>query len=402
MPSTAKPALLMVTSTFPRWEGDAEPRFVLDLCLALSDRYRVVALAPHARGVAARQDWGPVEVRRFRYFWKWGEQLAYDGGILPKLRARPWLWALVPFFLAGQTIAVARALRHEAFALVHAHWLIPQGACVRLARILARSPVPLVCTAHGADVFGLRGSLARVLQRWVARGCNRVGAVSSALAEVLANRGVARASLRLLPMGIALPAWSPDRSGRDHHLVAFAGRLVEKKGVGILLAAFAELCRQVRDVRLVIAGSGPELHQRQAQVEAAGLAGRVDFLGAVPQQQVQALFARAAVAVMPSITARDGDAEGLGLVMLEAMAAGCPVVVSDLAVVRDIIRPGKNGLVFAEGDASALAAALARLLADKILAGQLAEEARRDVAAAYSWKTVADRHSAVYAESSTQ
>lgn len=392
----AKPMLLMVTSTLPRWDDDAEPRFVLDLCHALSARYRVVALAPHAPGAAIRQHWGPVEVRRYRYFFQWGEQLAYDGGILPKLRQRPWLWCIVPFFLAAQTLAIARVLRRDDVSLIHAHWLIPQGLCARVARILARSRTPLVATAHGADVFALKGGVARVLQRWVARGCCRIGAVSTALADALADRGVPRRLLRVLPMGIAIPDGTAP--ARDPDLIAFAGRIVEKKGVGVLLEAFRLLSREHPRARLAIAGAGPELQQRRSQAREAGLAERVDFLGAVPHAEVEALFARAAVAVMPSITARDGDAEGLGLVMLEAMSAGTPVVVSDLAVVRDVVRPGENGLVFPEGDAAALALALGRLLTDRALAGRLAARARSDVSERYSWSAVADRHAAAYGE----
>ena len=105
-PPSGKPRVLVVTSTLPRWSGDTEPAFVLDLCRALATRYEVVALAPHCRGAERLERQPGLEVRRFRYFLERGEVLAYEGGILPKLRRRPWLWLLVPWFFLGLVMAV--------------------------------------------------------------------------------------------------------------------------------------------------------------------------------------------------------------------------------------------------------------------------------------------------------
>src|SRR5687768_17542257 len=98
MTSSGKPLVLVVTSTLPRWDGDTEPAFILELCRALAARYDVLALAPHCRGAARVEQHAGIEIRRFRYCFEWGEVLAYEGGILPKLRRRPWLWLLVPCF----------------------------------------------------------------------------------------------------------------------------------------------------------------------------------------------------------------------------------------------------------------------------------------------------------------
>jgi glycosyltransferase involved in cell wall biosynthesis len=394
---SARPLVLVVTSTLPRWTGDSEPRFVLDLCEALSARYRIIVLAPHCRGAAVAERFGDVEVRRFRYFPEWGETLAYEGGMLPKLRQRLFLWGLVPFFLVALVAAVARVLRREPVALVHAHWLIPQGLCVRIAQLLTGHRAPLVCTAHGADVFGLRGRMAAALQRWVARACVQVGAVSSALRDELIRRGVAADKITLTPMGVAVPELPADPPRRDQPVIAFAGRLVEKKGVDVLLGAFRQLVAQVPDARLVVAGGGPELARYRQLAMSMGLTQRIEFLGPVPQAEIRTLFGRAAVAVLPSITARGGDAEGLPLVMLEAMAAGCPLVTSDIPAVRGVIRAGENGSVFPERDETALAATLLDLLRNRDRAARLAATAYRDVKARFGWASVASNHAAIYA-----
>lgn len=398
MPASPKPTILVVTSTLPRWRGDSEPRFVLDLCRALSDEFQITLLAPHCCGAAATEVIEGVAVRRFRYFPAWGEVLAYEGGMLPKLRLRPWLWLLVPFFMAGLIVAVVRSLRGEPMALVHAHWLIPQGFCVRLAMWLARRHPPLICTTHGSDVLGLRSAVAQHLQRWVAQGCARVGAVSGALRDELVRRGVPAGKIQLMPMGVTVPSAQPDPARRQSQLIAFAGRIIETKGVDILLQAFHRIASELPDARLCVAGGGPELTRYRRLAATLGLADRASFLGPVPQERVWHLFARAAVAVMPSVTGRDGASEGFPLVMLEAMAAACPLIVSDLAAVRGVIRPRENGLVFPEGDEKALAEAILDLLRNRDLALRLAAAGYRDVQARYSWAAVAMNHRAIYAQ----
>lgn len=394
-----KPTILVVTSTLPRWQGDSEPRFVLDLCEAVSAHYRPVILAPHCQGAAVSERWGEIEVRRFRYFPAWGEALAYDGGMLPKLRQRPWLWGLVPFFMITLVAAIILALRREPVALVHAHWLIPQGLCVRIARLLAGRRTAMICTAHGADVFGLRSRVACALQRWVAQGCVQVGAVSEALRDELIQRGVPAEKIRLMPMGVSVPDVPPDSAQRQQQLIAFAGRLVEKKGVDVLLEAFHGLASTLPEARLCVAGGGPELTRYRQRAASLGLAERIHFMGPVPQEQIRDLFARAAVAVMPFVTARDGDSEGRPLVMLEAMAAGCPVIVSDLPAVRGVIRPGENGLLFPERDERALAETILDLLRSRDLALRLAVAGYRDVKVRFAWSAVAMNHKAIYAKS---
>lgn len=95
---------------------------------------------------------------------------------------------------------------------------------------------------------------------------------------------------------------------------------------------------------------------------------------------------------MPSVS------EGLGLVMLEAMAAGCPVIVTDLPAVRSVIRPGENGLLFPERDAAALAQRISEVLRHRVLASRLAAAGYREVETHFAWSAVADNHRTVYAE----
>lgn len=384
-----------MTSTLPRWAGDTEPSFVHELNRQLCGQFRIVALAPHAPGAAVAEVLDGVQVRRYRYAWPTAEVLAYDGGIVARLRARPVLWLLVPFLVVAQIVVATRFLRREPVAAVHAHWLIPQALCALIALRLARRQLPLVCTVHGADLFAFNHPWLRRLQRALANRCDRVAAVSEAVRSELVARGVEPGRIRIMPMGVPVPDRpAPEVAGVS---VVFAGRLVAKKGVDVLLRAFREI-RGVRpQARLTIAGGGPERERHEALVAELGLGPYVVFAGPLTHDAVLALLGQATVVVVPSVVAADGDTEGLGLVALEAMAAGRPVVATDLPAIRGFVEDGVTGLLFPMGDHAALARAVVRLLDDATLRARLGAAARDRATADFGWPAAAARYAAEFA-----
>ena len=142
-----RPRLLVLTSTYPRWRGDSEPGFVHELARRLAVTFEVTVLCPHAPGAARRERMDGVEVERFRYAPAALETLVPGGGVLPNLKRRPAKWLLLPGFLLGQAIATRRALARLGPDVVHAHWIVPQGAVMALLAALGRR-VPWLLTSH--------------------------------------------------------------------------------------------------------------------------------------------------------------------------------------------------------------------------------------------------------------
>jgi len=396
----AKPRLLVLTSTFPRWAGDREPPFVFELSRRLVGQFEVHVLAPHAPGARRQETLGGVQVHRFRYAPQRLQQLAYEGGILARLRERRWRLLLVPCLLMAQAWALRRLLARQRFDVIHAHWIIPQG----LTAVLAGAPprVPMLCTSHGGDLFGLRGPLARRLKRLVLARSAAVTVVSQAMREaVLALR--AGQVVEVVPMGTDLTGrfTLPERPVRVPGTLLFAGRLVEKKGVRYLLDAVARLRAQGRAVTLTIAGDGPQRAALQAQVQHLGLGGAVEFLGAVDHARLASLFQQAAVAVVPSVVAPGGDQEGFGLVIVEAMGCGCPVIASRLPAINDIAVDGETALLVPPADPAALASAIAQMLDDSTGAARRAAAARARVLERFDWESVSRRYADVLKQLAT-
>jgi glycosyltransferase involved in cell wall biosynthesis len=387
----SKPRLLVVTSTFPRWQGDTEPAFVFELSRRLASDFDVRVLAPHAKGAAHHESIGGLDIRRYRYAPESLELLAHEGGIVPNLRRYPWRWLLVPLFFLSQYLAIRRHVKEWQPAVVHAHWLIPQGLIAGLAVGKKNASVRLLTTSHGADLFALKGRWFERLKRFVLRRSERVTVVSDAMRQLILTMGVPVDKVSIAPMGVDLTeAFVPDaKTNRLSDEILFVGRLVEKKGLRHLLDALPELSIAHPGLRLTVAGFGPEEAALREQAKSLGLSDRVSFLGPVAQATLPALYRRAAVFVAPFVMAKSGDQEGLGLVVVEAVGCGCPIVVSDLPAVRDIVGFEGERFLVGAGNSDALSKGISRVLANPVEAVLDAKYLRDELVAKFDWTAVA-------------
>ena len=330
--------IVVLTTSYPRDEGDAAGRFVADAVEELRGRQIDVEV---------------VSPRDFRHY-----GIAYGSGILGNLRREPWRAFLSPFMLASFRRAARRAAADA--DLIHAHWL-PVGAVAMGLR------KPYVLQVWGTDV-----ELARrlpALARPILRRARLVIAASSALAEPAAELGARE--VRVIPSGVDVPREVADPA--DPPEVLYAGRLSAEKGIRELVEATAGM-------KLVVAGDGP------LRDEVPGA------LGFVPHHELLRLYARAAVVVCPS------HREGFGVVCAEAMASGRPVVAGAVGGLLDLVVDGETGLLVPPRDPAALRAALERLLADGELRRRLGAAGRERASRLLSWKTVTDATVAAYRE----
>ena len=391
--TTARPRVLVLTSTFPRWSGDTEPPFVFELSRRLAERFEVIVLAPHAARTADRETLDGIAVNRFRYAPVAWERLAYEGGVLANLRRSRANWLLVLPFVVAQWIAAVRLLRRARFDAIHAHWIVPQGVIALAARFVSGSKARILCTSHGGDLYGLRGALLAALKRRVIRSVERMTVVSEAMRSA-ATAVAGRADVDVVSMGVDCRSRFTPCAGqaRNPDELLFVGRLVEKKGLIHLIEALPEIARMRPQVRLKVAGSGPEESALRARAGELGVAARIDFLGPVANDALPELYRRASLFVAPGVVARDGDQEGLGLVYVEALACECPVVASDLPAIRDVVVDGVNGVMVPPGDSRALAASVTTLLADRTRCMEMGRAGRSMALERFDWTVIARRY----------
>ena len=388
-----KKRLLILTSTFPRWKDDEDPPFVFELCDRLKIEYDIHVLAPHFPGALKEENFTGIHVKRFRYFFDPLEKLAYHGGILAKLKKNPFQYALLPFFLMGELYALIQMLRHHRFHLIHAHWLIPQGLVAVVACYLTGSKIPLLFTSHGGDLFGLQGLIMKRIKRWVILKSHALTVVSRNMIEAVERLGATHKKIYVIPMGADLKTrFVPAETARINDNLLFVGRLVEKKGLHYLIYALPLILERHPQATLRIAGDGPEKINLIRVCENLGITANVRFLGAVKNERLPALYQASGVLVFPSVIADDGDREGFGLVLVEALGCECAAVVTDLPAMQDIIVDGKTGLVVPQKNIRKLAEKVILLLDDQKLRASLGREGRRYVLRNFDWMIIAEKY----------
>lgn len=392
--------LLVLTSTFPRWEGDREPPFVFELSRRLMPDFQVTVLAPRGIGAESKEYMDGLNVIRFPYFFRRLETLSYEGGILSKLKINRWYYLLVPFFMLGQGLALIKLLRSQPFDIIHAHWLIPQGVVAMMCRLFMRKPPMLLCTSHGGDLFSLRGGFFTMLKRKVIEHSDAVTVVSQAMKKPVADMGLCLDKIYVISMGVnAKSIFTPDsKILRCSNDLLFVGRLVEKKGLAYLLEAMPLILNRHPQTRLTVVGSGPEMSSLRSLTQKLGITNQVNFFGSVANTNLPDLYRRSAIFIAPSIVTRDGDQEGLGLVIAEALACECPVVASRLPAIADLIDDKVSGLLASPNDPADLACKINQLLDDSNLGLRLGQAGRQRVLSHFDWERIAERYSALLQE----
>jgi phosphatidyl-myo-inositol alpha-mannosyltransferase len=329
----------------------------------LARDHDVVVLAPVRGG--ASEPWlvpvgTPVDLR-------------YNASNVP-IDPRPWSRRRVRRALAGFGPHVVHV--HEPLAPSTGLWA------------LLEARVPSVGTFHSGASRALLFDLAGPVLRRVARRLTVRVAVSEAARRFAEPR--VGGPFEIVPNGVETARFATaEPTGRPSGTtLLFVGRLDRRKGFPIAVAAFGRLARTRPELRLLVAGDGPE----RSAVEAlpTDLRRRVTMLGAVPNEAVPRYHATSDVYVGPAI-----GGESFGVVLVEAMAAGLPVVASDVPGYDEVVRDGVDGLLVPPGDADALADALGRVLDDPAMARRLGETGRAR-AATFDWSAIVERIEALY------
>ncbi len=298
-------------------------------------------------------------------------------------------------------------LRRAAPSLVHVHtYGTYQGFSAALAERLNR--LPWVMTAHfhptwsiwgGEKRKQLRGFYDRRLAAPVLRHLARLILQSREEERMLREIVPDLPPIAFVPPGYT-PLPAPESAGGGFRgkfgvrgpFLLFTGRLASNKGLPVLLDAFASLASRFPDLELVLVGEDSgEGAATRAHAEKLGLASRVHLTGFVKEESLLAsAYAQAEVFVLPS------DYEAFGLVLLEALAQGTPVVSTRVGGIPSLVEDGKNGRLVPPGDARALAAALEELLSDRTKARAMGARGRETTVPAHTWERTVEGLERVY------
>ncbi|WP_372778779.1 glycosyltransferase [Litorivivens sp.] len=360
--------IVVTTSTFPMHPDDKIPDFVYQQLLALKKFDPEISFIVHAPynylSESSARDCGAFvrfyKESRFHYFLPRRLELVAGGGIMSTLRSKPWSAATLPFFLAFHLISLYLLVKKEKPEILYAHWFTPQA--ISSAIVSKLTATPFVFTTHASDVSVLGNiPFSKAMVRAVCRRASAYTAVSkktsSKLKRFFTNlewENEFKQKLAVIPMGIVMPN-RRQKYPRDRGLttILFLGRFVEKKGVDFLLKSVLMLSRS-KDVRLVLAGNGPEFASYKNLVKEFGIESIVEFVGFVKDRRKEQLLLEADIVCIPSVDTSSGDEEGMPVVLMEALAVGAVVVATTSSGADEYLKDGFNGYLVPGGDHAAL------------------------------------------------
>lgn len=286
------------------------------------------------------------------------------------------------------------------FDVIHAHdWLVAYAA-----KTLKNSyGTPIVATIHATEA-GRNSGIHDETQRYIN---DTEWMLTYEASEVIVNSnymknelqrlfGLPFEKINVVPNGVNLNLYSGierdyefrrQYAADNEKIILFVGRLVYEKGIQHLIAAMPKILEKYHDSKLVIAGKGGMIDELKAQVNAMGISNKVYFTGYLNSKQVVKMYKCADVAVFPSTY------EPFGIVALEGMLSGTPVVVSDVGGLNEIVQHGENGMKSYAGNPNSLADSIISLLYDPALCMKVAKNAKSKVKAEYNWQKIAqDTH----------
>ncbi|MEW6077411.1 MAG: glycosyltransferase family 4 protein [Thermodesulfobacteriota bacterium] len=380
--------VLMLTTSFPLFPGDPAGTFVYEQARHLNRAgVSVEILAPLQDNASRFEIMDGVPVRRFPYFWPENQsRLCYGYGIPENMKADPSLRFQLPFLTGLFFIHALKLARGR--DVLYAHWSLAGLAAVLAGKLTGKPAVVMI--HHGQERYG-DSRLEKFVINYADRVVCNSGYTMSRLTRFYHPR-----HCDILPPGVDVDIFRPqpiDSSdifyanlGIPEHMpvVLAMGRHIEWKGYIHLVEAAARLKDRSSFV-LVVGGQGPETDNLKKRAADLGIRERVILPGHIPNRDMPRLYNRASVFVQPSVIDGGGHTEGLGVVLMEAMACGIPCVASDVGGIPDLVRDGHNGILVPAGDVPVLAESIFSLLKDPATGRKMGENGRRFIEQNYSW-----------------
>lgn len=384
--------ILHVVTAFPRAPGDIIAPWLVELLRRQrAAGMEVEVFAPAYRG-GGNSEFEGIPVHRFRYFPARWEDLTHDQGTVDRVGGGLRYKLMAPFYVLAGMRAAWRLARRRRFDIVHVHWPVPHALFGWAARRGSRGRIRLVTLWYGIELRWVKSRLTWLKQflKWALKTSDQVVAISSYTAREIAE--LVHLPVRVIPYGLgfaeSVPGTRDTGSGtRETFQILYVGNLIPRKGVRYLIEALHRLPASI-PAKLLILGEGTDRAKLEAQVRELGLDGRVSMPGRVPDPELHRAFREANVMVLPSIVDQRGDTEGLGVVLLEAMAYRIPVIGSAIGGITDIISDGETGLLVPPEDPAAIAAAIGRVATDPALAERLARAGGRRVHERFGWDAI--------------
>ncbi|MFX1518427.1 MAG: glycosyltransferase family 4 protein [Promethearchaeota archaeon] len=400
--------VVVITPSFPRYLNDPISPFLFELFTRVVKLgFEIHVVAPHDSDlpgigqISKEELLDGIHVHRFSYMRPpWLQTLTYRNRMPANLEKSTWAKLLAPFYFinaARKTIEICKTYNID---IICPFWAIPQGLIgILVKRIFNR---PLIVGTFPVEI-ALSQSKYRFMMpalQLVFKKADIIIPNSNFTKKVIEDIGVNRDKLKLVYPGVDPDKFTTNLDGsfmRDKYnctgdpIILTVCRLVERKGIKYLIDALPSIQKEFPKVQLVIVGDGPETNALMTQAKRLGIMNSTIFCGTVPDQELPYFYAIADVFILPAIIDSTGDTEGLGVVMLEAMASEVPVVASKVGGIPEALNYGKAGILIEQKNPKQIAESVISILSDNELRKSLGKKGRDWVMRTFSWDQLAKK-----------
>ncbi len=383
--------VLFVATAYKRYDGDVITPWLTELILRLRDKKIDVEVFTSSYKGLCDQILDGVKIHRFRYFLKNLETLTHDETVADRLSHSPFSLLLIFFYMIAGSWAIVQLVRREKYDIVHIHWPFPHIIFGAFARIAGKTR--LFSTFYGREIRWFTKKF-----KWLAKclsillnKSNIITAISTHTRTELGK--YIKSEIEVIPFSAVVPERKVSIS--DDKIILFVGRIVERKGIKYLIKAFNEVKDEIPH-NLVIVGDGPERPDLEKLADRLDLHSRIRFTGWISTDEKLQHYEKCSFFVLPAVYDKQGDIEGLGVVMIEAMSCHKPVIASNAGGITDIVQDRINGLLVPPGNTSALARAIRTLASDTKLSKKMGERAKKSIDERFNWDKIVNKLISLY------
>ncbi|NYB51985.1 MAG: glycosyltransferase [Methanobacteriaceae archaeon] len=385
----------VITSAYPDFEDDPHGIFVHRLMREIAKKgHEVHVLAPYTGGETDYHLEG-VHVERFHYFYpRRYQKLSGRSGMIDNVKEGFLVKIQVLTYLFFNVFYSLRKLKN--MDIIHVQWPIPNGlGALFLKKVYG---IPYINTIHGEEVHLSKRYHMLFALRWLVNNSSKTITNSTATRNFSIEAGLDGEKIDVIPFGVETDFFRPLEVYKDPDIfqILSVGYLIERKGFEYLIRAMPLVLKEHENVRLKIVGSGPLESKLKSLIYELELADKVEIVKNVSDEELLMIYNSADLFVLPSIVDSQGNTEGLGVVLLEAMACGLPVIGSDVGGISDIIENGKNGFLVKEKDITALSYCIIKIINDKGILSCLSNNGYKSVKNKFSWNKIANYYQNIY------
>ncbi|OGC83400.1 MAG: hypothetical protein A2W07_03245 [candidate division Zixibacteria bacterium RBG_16_43_9] len=353
----------------------------------------VTVFAPSYKGLGDQTILG-LEVKRYRYFFKRWENLTHEEAAPIRLKRKPLYIFPAIFLVFFSCVNIIKLCKKRKFDLIHVHWPFPLGIAGYLGAKFSQGK--LVLKFYSAElIFALKGPfLFKKILKSIIKKADLV-VTNSTYTKTLLQSFYPGIEAEVIPEGFTVSPRTVKKREEEVKKILFVGRLVERKGMEYLIRAIPLVAEQV-EVKLDIVGDGELRTQLEELSDSLKLKDKINFTGRLGEEELGKYYQGCDLFVLPAIVDHKGDTEGLGMVLVEALSYGKPVIASAVGGIVDIVKDRETGLLVPEKDEKALAQAIITVLKNPSLAEKLASAGYQHIVKYFNWDKIVEKSITLY------